>query len=255
MVPSVMRGRTAASFSRSLLNEFGNLIVCVADVHSKGIMLTLSVRGVSIVGLSLLTTACQPLSFTAGPPPPELQAFVAQPSHQVTTVRAAEASGRWRASGCAHAQEPAPSQITYAAGPMEFDVFGRATRGLWLERVALAGCGQDMVLNVAWVAGNGRISSGPMAPGTTRADPQLQADATKLATVLAQAKVPPCAGAPSFIYDTISSRSVSGQALGAWTERWVISSCGKQVAVPISFTPDGKGGTFLAAAGDGVVVN
>ena len=160
-----------------------------------------------MVSLGGLTTACQPLNFTPAPPSPKLTSFVAEASHQVTTVRTAEISGRWRASGCPQAQEIAPSQITYAAGPMDFDVFGRATRGLWLERVTLSGCGQNVVLNVAWIAGNGRISSVPTAPGTTRADPLLQADATKLTTVLAQAKVPPCARVPSFIYDTVAGPS------------------------------------------------
>jgi hypothetical protein len=191
----------------------------------------------------------------AAPLNQELQAYVATPEHQTETVKAAQSSGRWQISGCSRAQPFGPSQITYASSSMSFAPNGTPLSGMWMERVIASGCGRDVLLNVAWIISNGRISDGSMAPGATRADPLLQTDAARIVVPIAQAKVPPCVGSHSFIYDTVVDPAASGAMPGGWTERWTIASCNKYVTVPISFTPDGKGGTNLAVRGGATITD
>lgn len=184
----------------------------------------------------------------------QLQAYVASPAHQAETVRAAQSSGRWQFSGCSRARPFGPGEITYASSSMSFAPNGAPLNGIWMERVIASGCGRDLLLNVAWIIGNGRMSGGAMAPGATRADPILQTDVAKIVIPIAQARVPPCTGSHSYIHDTVVDPAASGAMPGSWMERWTIASCNRYVTVPISFTPDVKGGTIFAVRGDAATV-
>ena len=183
----------------------------------------------------------------------ELSAYVATPAHQAETAKAAQMSGRWQILECTSSQFLSPSEIAYVSNPMLLKPDGTPLRGIWMEHIVASGCGQDILLNVAWIAGNGRLLAGSMAPGATRADPQLQTDAGKNFMLIVMIKAPPCAGKHTFIYDTVVDPAVSGAAPGSWSERWTISSCDKYVTVPIAFRPDGKGGTYFAVKSDGAV--
>jgi hypothetical protein len=198
--------------------------------------------------------AWQSQHVAAAPLNQELQAYVASPAHQTETVKAAQSSGRWQVSGCPHAQPFGPSQVTYASSSMSFTAKGAPLSGIWMERVIASGCGRDVLLNVAWIVVNGRMAGGGMAPGATRADPILQTDVTKIVVPIAHARVPPCAGSHSYIYDTVVDPAASGAEPGSWMERWTIASCNRYVTVPIHFTPDGKGGTNFAVSGDAAIV-
>lgn len=82
----------------------------------------------------------------------------------------------------------------------------------------------------------------------------LQTDASKFIVQIAQAMVPPCAGSHFFLYDTSVDPFTPGASPGSWAERWTVSSCNKHVAVPVSFTPDGKGGLDFAVHGNAATV-
>jgi hypothetical protein len=41
---------------------------------------------------------------------------------------------------------------------------------------------------------------------------------------------------------------------GNWQERWTVAMCGKKALVPITFIPDGKGGTYYKVAQKEVTV-
>jgi len=198
--------------------------------------------------------AWQSQHVAAAPLNQELQAYVASPAHQTETVKAAQSSGRWQISGCTHAQPFGPSQITYASSSMSFSPKGAPLSGIWMERVIASGCGRDVLLNVAWIAVNDRMSGGGMAPGATRADSILQTGVAKIVIPIAHARVAPCAGSYSYIYDTVVDPAGSGAVPGSWMERWTIASCNRHVTVPICFTPDGKGGTNVAVSGDAATV-
>ena len=203
----------------------------------------------------LVLVAWQSPRSAARPASQDLQTYVASPAHQMETVRAAQSSGRWQISGCTNAKPFGPSTITYASDSVSFAPDGAPRSGMWMERVVASGCGRDVLLNVAWIVTNGRLSGGGMAPGATRADPVLETDVAKIVIPLAQARSPPCAGTHVFIFDTVVDPAAPGAAPGSWVERWTIASCNKHVTIPISFTPDGKGGTNFAVRGDAAVVD
>jgi len=214
----------------------------------------ISFRSILALIAAIPVAACQTPQLAVVSPKQELVAYVVTPAHQTETVKVAQTSGRWQMSGCTNGQSFSPSQITYAASPMSFAPDGTPLRGIWMEQIIASGCGRNMLLNVAWIMGNGRISAGSMALGATRADPLLQTDAARNVVLIAEVKARPCAGKRSFIYDTVVDPAVPGAAPGSWSERWTISSCNKHITVPISFTPDGKGGSYFAVRGDAAVI-
>ena len=170
---------------------------------------------------------CQPPALAPSPPTPDLQTYVNAPEHQALTLQVAKQAARWQKLQCVQATSFAPSKIVFATGPMTFAADGTPSRGIWSEQVAASGCGQTLLLNVAYQAtGQGRPAGAPMAPGSSHADPLLQLDTFKMFRPVVEAVAPPCPEQPGYIYDTIFDGHLRDGPPGAWTEHWIAMSCG-----------------------------
>ena len=96
-----------------------------------------------------------------------------------------------------------------------------------------------LVLTMSLVAG---CAVGPTVPiaGNTAASPKLQRDTEQYLRAAFQAKAN-CAK-----LDAVETEPIGGIAAnGAVRERWIAIGCGKRMPVEFTFTPDGKGGTFI----------
>jgi hypothetical protein len=120
-----------------------------------------------------------------------------------------------------------------------FDAAGTMTRGLVRQRFDASGCpGRSPEFNI-WVfaPGNGaplRAVAG--YPGTTRADLTLMTDATPTVLLIANRVSPGCATLA--VADTHLTDPASRNTAGPWTEEWLVTGCGKMIALTVTFTPD-----------------
>jgi hypothetical protein len=141
---------------------------------------------------------------------------------------------------------PCPG-ITFAGGetllfPTPFPIFGASgtmERGLVRQRFIASGCpGRSPEFNV-WVfaPGNGvplRTVAG--YPGTTRADLMLVNDATPVVLAIANRVSPGCTSLT--IADTRLANAASVNTEGPWREEWLVTGCGKMIAMTVDFIPD-----------------
>lgn len=111
--------------------------------------------------------------------------------------------------------------------------------------VRVEGCGSRGLLNVMIVpvpGGGERLA--PMFPGTTITEPTLQRDGLRQSILAAKVVAPDC--------DRITVNgtrfdgpaglaSRGGKAARPWSETWTLGACGRLLAVPMEFTPDGRG--------------
>ncbi len=146
--------------------------------------------------------------------------------------------------------------------PPTFDGAGTIGDGVWKQAVYAQGCGANHVLNVlVSTLGPGNISSVPLLPGTTRADPLLQRDAVGFA-VGAAATVPGGAEADcrtSYFADTefVAEENVTlpGAKGPSWRELWTLVSCTHKLLIPVHFIPDSTGTTVSAGPADAIKVS
>lgn len=129
--------------------------------------------------------------------------------------------------------------------------------GVWQHRYVFERCGKRMTYNAVFVARPGdRPEVRPHVPGNTNASALLLADTLKGAygaALLRMAKRSKECKQADFI-DTRLTRPPrdnreAGKPAGQWEESWTFRGCGHDVEVPITFTPDGKGGTHYAIKG------
>jgi hypothetical protein len=134
--------------------------------------------------------------------------------------------------------------------PPAADQSGAVRRGAWKQSVREQGCGQDRILNVLVVVrGPKTLATAPLLPGTTHADPTLERDAARYAWIAAQPAMGDCKS--GYIAETRyigTSGVVPGSgARSVWREMWHLVACGRNLNVPLLFTPDTSGTTIAAA--------
>jgi hypothetical protein len=90
-----------------------------------------------------------------------------------------------------------------------------------------------------------------MAPGLTRGNPTLQADARKFAQPLVQTAAPACKNA--YLDNTsILASPAADIPHSPWSEIWTIDACGVPVNIQLDFTPDSTGTLIGARVVSGV---
>lgn len=129
--------------------------------------------------------------------------------------------------------------------------------GVWQHRYVFERCGKRMTYNAVFVARpGGKPETRPHVPGNTNASALLLADTLKGATTAAVLKLSKGAKACKQA-DLIDTRLThppreakdADKPAGHWEEAWTFRGCGHDVELPITFTPDGKGGTDYAIKG------
>lgn len=129
--------------------------------------------------------------------------------------------------------------------------------GAWQHRFVFERCGKRMTYNAVFVARpDGKPEVRPHVPGDTNASALLLADTLKGATTAALLKLAKrakdCKSAE--LIDTRLTHppraaNEADKPAGHWEEIWTFRGCGHDVELPITFTPDGKGGTHYAIKG------
>jgi len=138
----------------------------------------------------------------------------------------------------------APASAASVLTPVTFAPDGYPVSGTWRQSFPVRGCGNDTTINIFFQAQpDEKIASIVAGPGDTRANLTLQRDALRYAWLGAKAVAPDCTTphARHTRYD-----GVVDTARKAWRETWIIAACGRNVAVPITFTPDATGTTISA---------
>ena len=136
---------------------------------------------------------------------------------------------------------------------------GIPNRGAWWERLPVAGCGNDTVLNFYFFAGaDGKINTTTGLPGTTHADFGLQRDALKFAYLGAGTLAKDCR---RFVVkntrfsayggrDRRTPDPGAGDPYRPWWEIWTVAACGRTFDVPIEFLPDRTGTQIVQTTND-----
>jgi len=127
-----------------------------------------------------------------------------------------------------------------------------ATAGAWINRFDVTRCGKTKRNNLISIAQpNAEPKRRMLPPGESIASPILMMDAMAPIKLQASRSLDKdCREAN--VYDigvTKMPHSVTegGKTLnGVWQENWTIQGCGKMVSVPVTFIPDGRGGTTFA---------
>lgn len=122
--------------------------------------------------------------------------------------------------------------------------------GSWQQRYIFERCGKRMTYNTIFVARNGdKPEARPHFPGTTNASMQQIGDALKSAAPAALTRLAKL-GKSCKEADLIDTRLTHAphevDKTGRWEETWTFRGCGHDVEIPITFTPDGKGGMQYA---------
>src|SRR5215813_8360439 len=127
--------------------------------------------------------------------------------------------------------------------PMSFRDDGIPKSGAWKQEYPVNGCA------------DAKINAMVGLPGSTRAEPVLQTDATRQVIFSVNAKAAQC---PHFdIKNTrfegygLAEQKIPGLGGNApippWRETWTLIGCGRTFDVPLNFIPSEHGGTFIAA--------
>jgi hypothetical protein len=137
--------------------------------------------------------------------------------------------------------------------PVSFDAAGVIIGGAWKEFVQSEGCGRTRLLSVlVSVGAPNELSTMPLLPGNTHADPLLQKDAVKEAVMAVAAtpggREPNCkiGYVANTEYLTQENEVLPGAKGPGWRELWTLASCTQKMLVPMHFIPDSTGTTISA---------
>jgi hypothetical protein len=138
--------------------------------------------------------------------------------------------------------------------PVAFAQDGSPNAGAWMESFPVRGCGNDTILHLNFVAGEGgKLNAFMSLPGTTRADLILQHDALSYAFLGPRLRVKDCERmfVTNTRFETLDSIPVPDASAKtkplpkvsarAWREVWSVSGCGHRFDVPMRFIPDETG--------------
>jgi len=131
--------------------------------------------------------------------------------------------------------------------------------GSWQHRFVFERCGKRMTYNAVFVARPGdKPEARPHVPGNTNASMQQVSEALKAAAPAALARLAKRARncKEADLVDTKlmhppRTPAEADKPAGHWEESWTFRGCGLDVEVPVTFTPDGKGGMQVAVKGAG----
>lgn len=162
--------------------------------------------------------------------------------------RVADASFRAFEAGlsthCADVSESWSDATFVYAGTPERDEQGKLVRVAWEERVPGVACGRSRLYRVRVSIEDGKGSVKGMLPGDGLSSPDLPEaqDAVKAAvrTVLQTHSV--CQ------IDVVDTRLRAGGMVDShepWGEVWTVNACGRQMKVPVQFTPMAQKGTDI----------
>jgi hypothetical protein len=207
------------------------------------------------LALAALCTATAGLADPV-PAPPELMNYVKQPAHikAVLDVIRAQAA---QIPMC-NPTNVKNSELT-APGPVLFGASGQPSGGRWRETLTVNGCGESGIFNVmTFVDNTGQIRTVGLLPGTTRASPILQRDASEYAFIGAASLRASAGCKPELwrIIDTVFAGFSAAPAVNVppgrdprpWRENWTVLACNVQIIVPLRFVPDATG-TGIAVSG------
>jgi hypothetical protein len=197
-----------------------------------------------------LTLVCTATAGLADPIPasPELVNYANRPAHiravlDVIRAQAAEIPMCHPAT--------AKSSVLTAPGPVLFGDNGQPSGGRWTETWTVNGCSQSGVFNVmTFVDKTGQVRTVGLLPGTTRADPLLQKDASEQAYPAAMGRAPAeCKPQLWRIIDTAFIEFSGAPAVDVppgrdprpWRENWTLLACNVRIIVPMHFIPDATG--------------
>ncbi len=182
----------------------------------------------------------------ADPLPPRLVKFMATADEEKTLQGSALNDWKLIVPQCAN-----PSfvgvNITAHETPT-FDAAGKPVSGVWQATTKMEGCGQSRLLNVFYMASNGRLMRTATLPGTTIADPYLQRDGLTYAATGMAALAPKDCNDVDVLDTTFEGfqpgKPIAGQpgrVAQSWTEKWTVRACGVEGIVRMRFTPDARG--------------
>jgi hypothetical protein len=208
---------------------------------------------ISLVSVAIAISAGQAAERSAISP--ALAGIIANPEHRKAVIEAAQQSSVWINNRCAGATFSIAVDVAIYQ-PLELDRERRPVAGSWRERVTAQGCGANRMLNVlTFVKSPGRLTSGALLPGTTRADPILQGDAFRYAALAAK---PRADCARIYVADTAFG-GIQGAANAGlppqrrnppWKEEWTVSACDSRSLVTLHFVPDATGTQITASPGE-----
>ncbi len=129
--------------------------------------------------------------------------------------------------------------------------------GIWQHRYVFERCGKRMTYNAVFVARPGdKPETRPHVPGNTNASALLLADTLKgahPAALLRLAKRAKNCKEAEHIDTKLThpprEAKDADKPAGHWEEAWTFRGCGHDVELPITFTPDAKGGTQYVIKG------
>lgn len=162
--------------------------------------------------------------------------------------RVADASFRAFEAGlsthCTQVSERWTEATFVYAGAPERDADGKLVRVAWEERVPGMACGRSRLYRVRVSIEGGKGSVKGMLPGDGLSSPDLPEaqDAVKAAVRST------LQGHNSCQIDVVDTRlRADGVVDGRepWSELWTVTACGRQMQVPVQFTPQASKGTDI----------
>ncbi len=179
---------------------------------------------------------------------PSLQSLVQQSAWQEPVVAAARAQFKQMPESCAAAAFRPTGDLTIYA-PAQFDAKGELVAGIWSEKVIESGCGTGpRQLNVLTMLQPGSQPARiPTMPGSTHADPTTQRNALQYAEAVAVRGSPPGCKQEVFTdtqfdgYTGLPNPDLTNRDSRAWREVWLLSACGTNYVIGLTFTPNEKG--------------
>ncbi|HWI29513.1 MAG TPA: hypothetical protein VN668_21245 [Stellaceae bacterium] len=184
--------------------------------------------------LAGLLAAGTALAQTA-PAPPGLARYLANAGHRRALIAAAERANEQMPGHC-ETVEITPGPLAAIERPARFDAVGRPVDGMWVEAVAVKGCGATRRFNIMTVAAPGRTpEETALLPGTTAAPPLTQRFGIAHAIGAASLHEKSCARFA--VIDTRLDGPEEARAKGAWRETWTVWACGALIDVPVHFAP------------------
>lgn len=145
---------------------------------------------------------------------------------------------------CADVSERWSDATFVYAGTPERDEQGKLVRVAWEERVPGVACGRTRLYRVRVSIADGKGSVKAMLPGDGLSSPDLPeaADAVKAAVRSVLQAHSTCQ------IDVVDTRlRADGLVDGRepWGEVWTVNACGRQMQVPVQFTPQASKGTGI----------
>lgn len=157
------------------------------------------------------------------------------------SFRAFEAS---LSTHCAEVTERWSDATFVFAGKPENDDQGRLVRVAWEERVPGVACGRPRLYRVRVSIEDGKGSIKGMLPGDGMSSPDLPeaADAVRAAVRSVLEAHNTC---QIDVVDTRLRAEGLVDSHAPWAEVWTVSACGRQMKVPVQFTPMASKGTDI----------